>query len=133
MLLQKCKLNVLRMRMLNNHALTYVGKWEHLISIYFHFLRKIYMYSAHDTTVAPILHTLGVFNNIAPPYASMVMVELHDLGSNSLHVKVLYHNDSSVPPYVMTIPGCQELCPLNKFKGKQDKRSLKSQALNNQI
>ena len=79
------------------------------------------MYSAHDTTVAPILHTLGVFNNIAPPYASMVMVELHDLGSNSLHVKVLYHNDSSVPPYVMTIPGCQELCPLNKFKGKQDK------------
>jgi len=77
---------------------------------------KIYMYSAHDTTVAPILHTLGVFNNIAPPYASMVMVELHDLGSNSLHVKVLYHNDSSVPPYVMTIPGCQELCPLNKFK-----------------
>ena len=91
------------------------------------------MYSAHEETVAPILHTLGVFNNIAPPYASMVMVELHDLGSNSLHVKVLYHNDSSVPPYVMTIPGCQELCPLNKFKGKQDMRSLKSQALNNQI
>ena len=30
---------------------------------------KLFIYSAHDTTVAPVLHTLGVFNNVAPPYA----------------------------------------------------------------
>ena len=29
--------------------------------------RKVFMYSGHDTTVAPVLHTLGVFNMIAPP------------------------------------------------------------------
>lgn len=81
----------------------------------------MYIYSAHDTTVAPILHTLGVFNGIAPPYASMVMVELLDLGAVSgeadLRVRVLYHNDTSVPPYPMILPGCETLCTLKKFKG----------------
>ena len=35
--------------------------------------RKLFIYSAHDTTVAPILHTLGVFNGLAPPYARYIM------------------------------------------------------------
>ena len=43
------------------------------------------MYSGHDTTVAPILHTLGVFNGIAPPYASMIIFELFE--GKSLQVK----------------------------------------------
>ena len=43
------------------------------------------MYSGHDTTVAPILHTLGVFNGIAPPYASMIIFELFE--GESLQVK----------------------------------------------
>lgn len=77
--------------------------------------RKMFMYSAHDTTVAPVLHTLGVFNMIAPPYASMVVVELLDRAG--LVVRVSYKNDSSEDPYVLTIPGCDQLCPLPKFKG----------------
>ena len=44
------------------------------------------MYSGHDTTVAPILHTLGVFNGIAPPYASMIIFELFE--GESLQVKI---------------------------------------------
>jgi len=76
--------------------------------------RKMFMYSAHDTTVAPVLHTLGVFNMIAPPYASMVIVEL--LNRDGLVVRVSYKNDTSEDPYVLTIPGCEKLCPLAKFK-----------------
>ena len=76
--------------------------------------RKMFMYSAHDTTVAPVLHTLGVFNMIAPPYASMVVVELLD--RQGLVVRVSYKNDSSAQPHVLTIPGCQQLCPLDRFK-----------------
>jgi len=76
--------------------------------------RKIFMYSGHDTTVAPVLHTLGVFNMIAPPYASMILVELLD--RSGLVVRVSYRNDSSHEPYVLTIPGCQQLCPLAQFK-----------------
>lgn len=77
--------------------------------------RKLFMYSGHDTTVAPVLHTLGVFNMIAPPYASMMLVELLD--RQGLVVRVSYKNDSSPQPHVLTIPGCNQLCPLHQFKG----------------
>jgi len=91
---------------------------EHFDSVATHTMepsnRKMFMYSAHDTTVAPVLHTLGVFNMIAPPYASMVVVELLDRAG--LVVRVSYKNDSSEDPYVLTIPGCDQLCPLSKFK-----------------
>jgi len=76
--------------------------------------RKVFMYSGHDTTVAPVLHTLGVFNMIAPPYASMVVVELLD--RQGLVVRVSYKNDSSEQPHLLTIPGCTQLCPLHRFK-----------------
>jgi len=75
---------------------------------------KLYIYSGHDTTVAPILHTLGVFNGLAPPYASAILVELLD--TNGLHVKISYRNDSSSSAFPLTIPGCNHLCPLEKFK-----------------
>lgn len=37
---------------------------------------KIHFYSAHDTTLLPFLHTLGVFNYILVPYSASVLVEL---------------------------------------------------------
>ena len=77
---------------------------------------KLYIYSAHDTTVAPMLHTMGIFNGVAPPYASMIMVEMMEVQNQGLMIQVLYHNESGHEPYVMTIPGCQPLCPLDKFK-----------------
>ena len=72
------------------------------------------MYSAHDTTVAPLLHTLNVFNSLAPPYASLVLVELLD--RDGLRVKLSYHNESDHAPYSLSLPGCEELCPLETFR-----------------
>jgi hypothetical protein len=46
------------------------------------------MYSAHDVTVATFLSALNIFNGIQPPYASMVLVELHELKPNDFSVKV---------------------------------------------
>ena len=63
--------------------------------------------------MAPLLHTLGVFNSVAPPYASLVLVELLDRGG--LTVRLSYRNDSSQPPYILTVPGCEEFCPLDTF------------------
>lgn len=76
--------------------------------------RKMFMYSGHDTTVAPILHTLGVFDIKAPPYASMIIIELFD--RSGLVVRVSYKNTTDQPPTILTIPGCDELCPLHQFK-----------------
>ena len=80
--------------------------------------RKVFMYSAHDTTVSYVLNTLGVYDGLAPPYASVVMFELYDL--NGWHVKISWRNDTTRPPHVLTIPGCQQLCPLQKFKKLTD-------------
>ena len=76
--------------------------------------KKVFMYSAHDTTISYVLNTLGVYNGLAPPYASLVMFELMD--KDGWKVKISYRNDTTKVPYVLTIPGCQQLCPLNLFK-----------------
>ena len=38
--------------------------------------KKMYVYSAHDDTVVPLLAAMKVFNDISPPYASAVILEL---------------------------------------------------------
>jgi len=76
--------------------------------------RKVFMYSGHDTTVSSILNTLGVFNTIAPPYASMVIVELFE--REELFVRVLYLNETSAPPHLLSIPGCGTGCTLQQLK-----------------
>jgi lysosomal acid phosphatase len=76
--------------------------------------RKMFMYSGHDTTVAPILHTLGVFDIKAPPFASTVIIELFD--RSGLFVQVSYKNTTDLPPTILTLPGCEALCPLSMFK-----------------
>ncbi|KAK4037247.1 prostatic acid phosphatase isoform X2 [Daphnia magna] len=79
--------------------------------------RKLFMYSAHDVTVATFLSALKIFNGIQPPYASMVLVELHELNPNDLSIKILYKNvsDDGRKPQVLTLPGCTQFCPLDKF------------------
>ena len=43
-------------------------------------LNKLALYSGHDTTVIPLLASLGVWNDTAwPPYASMIVIELHEM------------------------------------------------------
>lgn len=79
--------------------------------------RKMYMYSGHDVTVATVLSAFQVFNKIQPPYASMVLVELHELKPKEHFVQVLYKNvsDDGEDPFPLTLPGCDEFCPLDKF------------------
>ena len=38
--------------------------------------KLLHIYSAHDTNVATVLNALGVFNGLAPPYASAILLEL---------------------------------------------------------
>ncbi|KAK6742868.1 hypothetical protein RB195_010248 [Necator americanus] len=41
---------------------------------------KLYAYSAHDTTLAAVLSTLGIYPTEFPKYASAVLLELHGVG-----------------------------------------------------
>lgn len=74
--------------------------------------RKMFIYSAHDTTVANILSTLGVFHRHCPPYASTVLAELYKIKEN-YYVSILYKNSSEARTLIL--PGCSELCELDKF------------------
>ncbi|XP_071941945.1 lysosomal acid phosphatase-like isoform X2 [Antedon mediterranea] len=81
---------------------------------------KFFMYSAHDTNVAGFLSSISMFNNILPPPASCVIVELYkDLDKNLLTVELLYKNDTSKPPYKLRIgpdgDKCAEQCPIDQF------------------
>ena len=136
--------------------------------------RKVFMYSGHDTTIAPILHTLGRFSHIniyslnyhystflsdllrsqignysyyvfeppipptyatilfelliysldvfdppiAPAYAATILFELLEK-EGVLSLQVSYKNESG-DPFILTIPGCTQRCPLDKLKGKFD-------------
>ncbi|KAL1465232.1 hypothetical protein WDU94_004819 [Cyamophila willieti] len=74
--------------------------------------KKLWVYSAHDTTVSNLLNTLNVFDLQCPPYASTVMIELHE-DQDEYYVNVVYKNSST--PYQLSIPGCNFDCRLDQF------------------
>jgi hypothetical protein len=50
--------------------------------------RKLWFYSAHDTNIANLLNTLGVFNYLNPPYATAIMMELRKGQVDQYYVNV---------------------------------------------
>mmetsp|Transcript_566 Transcript_566/g.1920 ORF Transcript_566/g.1920 Transcript_566/m.1920 type:complete len:425 (+) Transcript_566:40-1314(+) len=74
--------------------------------------RKLVIYSGHDTTLMPMLESLGVFDGKWPRFAANVIVELlREKGSGKAHVRVLYNHKP------MAIPGCDDkiLCEYDRF------------------
>ncbi|KAG1714104.1 Prostatic acid phosphatase [Nymphon striatum] len=84
-------------------------------------VQKIFLYSAHDTIISIILDALSVYNGVQPPYASAIIIELHDLGEGSNNygdyaLKFLYRNSSLDEPYSLVIPGCESsMCKFDVF------------------
>jgi hypothetical protein len=76
---------------------------------------KVFIYSAHDSTVAAFTSAMKVYNRISPPYASTVLVELLKSDDDQYFVEVLFKNDSSREPYQLTLPNCTFSCPLKQF------------------
>ena len=75
----------------------------------------------HDTTITSLLNALQVYNNVAVPYSSSLMIELYNRttekmqtiketsdGSKKGHqyfVRIFYRNDTSTEPYQLQIEG----------------------------
>ncbi|KAL6262448.1 hypothetical protein P5V15_007534 [Pogonomyrmex californicus] len=76
--------------------------------------RKIWMYSAHDETVANMLMTLNLFEPHCPPYTATILIELRTNSENQYFVTVSYKNTTE-ESILMTLPGCVTLCPLYDF------------------
>ena len=68
---------------------------------------KFTMYSAHDSTVSWMLHALGVFNELQPPYACAVFLELYNQ-SGEFVVEAYFRNTTgSKQLYLLNMPSMQ--------------------------
>lgn len=85
--------------------------------------RKLFLYSAHDTTLIPCLMALGIFDMQWPPYAADLTLELHQhRQTNQSFVKVSYIGQDQL------LPGCSGIyCPLQEFKQMLSLYSLTSE------
>ncbi|GFN78135.1 testicular acid phosphatase homolog [Plakobranchus ocellatus] len=80
-------------------------------------LHKLYLYSAHDSTVGPLMSILGVDNFLQVPYSAAFFIELH-LINGQYFVKLLYRNSTSHQPFTLAAERCElEMCPLKVFDG----------------
>lgn len=75
--------------------------------------RSLWIYSAHDTTVANFLNGLKLFELHNPPFRATVLIELREFEANH-YVSVFYKN-STTEPTLLTIPGCGVACPLDSM------------------
>lgn len=93
--------------------------------------RKIFLYSAHEWNVATMLRALNVFYRHIPPFGATVFFEIHNVnGVYGLKVRIFvlfyilkvifwflqlyYQNYESGSPFLLTIPGCTDICPLEQ-------------------
>lgn len=77
--------------------------------------RNLFIYSAHDTTVANMLNTLGVFKSLGyhnPPYTATILFELREINDGHF-VQVFYKNTTEAR--LLDLPNCGTLCPLEKM------------------
>lgn len=78
--------------------------------------RSYWVYSAHDTTVANMLNTLGVFKTMGyhnPPYTATVLFELRKF--NDGHRVQVFYKNTTAEPKPLDLPGCGISCPLEKM------------------
>ncbi|XP_031631785.1 lysosomal acid phosphatase-like [Contarinia nasturtii] len=78
--------------------------------------QRMYMYFAHDFTVANLLNSLGLFAEpYQPPFASCIFFELYN-GTNGPYLKIFYRksaDEDELSP--LEIPGCGTECSLKKW------------------
>lgn len=76
--------------------------------------RTMWVYSAHDQTVAALLNTFGAFEIHFPPYAAAVLLELRQK-AGLYYVTVFYRNNTSDNPHPISVLNCKPGCSLDDF------------------
>lgn len=76
--------------------------------------RSVWIYSAHDSTIANVLNTLELFQPHFPPYASTIMFELYQTNGD-YYVQIFYKNTTSVDLKPLNIPRCGPKCSLSQL------------------
>ena len=78
---------------------------------------KFIQYSAHDTTLIPLLSALNISNNFPAPFASCLLFELYkDVSQNKTAYYIrTYYKNTTTGLFPMQALGCQNDCNFNEF------------------
>uniref|UniRef100_H2ZM93 acid phosphatase n=1 Tax=Ciona savignyi TaxID=51511 RepID=H2ZM93_CIOSA len=78
---------------------------------------KVVAYSAHDTTVGSLLVALDSYNDLPPPYAACVILELYkdDATSPPRYIVRGYYRNSTKDLIELNLLGCEFNCSLGDF------------------
>lgn len=83
-------------------------------------------YFQHDATLTSLMYSLGVSDDQLPPYASALILELHEEDGHHF-VKLFYRRSPAAPPKELILPGCPAVsCPLDEFRAFTSSRSISS-------
>ncbi|XP_031634018.1 prostatic acid phosphatase-like [Contarinia nasturtii] len=78
--------------------------------------RGVWVYSAHDTTVANILNSLQLFEPPrSPPYTATVLFELYKKG-DSYYIEIFYKNSTNENLSPLNMPTCGVRCSIRDFR-----------------
>ncbi|XP_075227111.1 prostatic acid phosphatase-like [Lycorma delicatula] len=75
--------------------------------------RKLFVYSAHDTTIISFLRALDFEKFKIPDFGASVILELHKL-YNQYYLKIFYSHAAELVPYELQFPNCTIPCPLER-------------------
>lgn len=79
-------------------------------------MRKLFIYTGHDSTVVNILAALKIWERQLPRYSVMALFELHkNKETGDYWVEIYFRNNPKAQAEKLTIPGCDFQCPLDKL------------------
>ncbi|XP_050498303.1 venom acid phosphatase Acph-1-like [Diabrotica virgifera virgifera] len=76
--------------------------------------RKMYLYSAHESTLSYLMIALRIFEKHIPTYGAYVAMELHQI-RGVYGFKIFYKKWDGSGLRLVEMPGCKEFCPLDVF------------------
>lgn len=82
-------------------------------------VKKLFVYSTHDTMLSILMHALNIFNNRPPTFGAALYLELHE-SSDGHSVRAYYHNETEVnteSPHLIRWTDCSSLtdCPIEQY------------------
>uniref|UniRef100_A0A336L3V8 CSON004417 protein n=1 Tax=Culicoides sonorensis TaxID=179676 RepID=A0A336L3V8_CULSO len=79
-------------------------------------LKKMYLYVGHDSTVVNILSAFNAWEPQFPDYTTMAVFELYENQKTGRYSVQILLNKPKQPTQVLSIPGCESPCPLDKLE-----------------
>ena len=77
---------------------------------------KAYFLSGHDVTIIALLSAFNIWNELQPPYASLVMAELFN-NNDTWSIQFSFKNSTEGGAFILPVAGCNNtMCSVSQLK-----------------